>query len=609
MKNKKGFTLIELLAVIVILGLLMAIAIPSVTKYITQSRKKTLTSTIGNYIGALVNDVNDLTYTFTEANTIYAVPIECIALERGGTNPFGVWYQASNAYWAYVLVQYDDETSSYTYGYTFKDSAGYGLYPTSQVKLNEQGKQIQTGLSLTRPQTGKVTSIASVDKWTGFDVDSTTNLVVLVAESEGNVGNGETTCTLQQKGNNYATAEEEKNNNANNEAYEKYLNETTAYALYSSNNKTLTFVRSKDEIKVGDNYDGINVTNVYTGFETSAYKNEDDIPWTNIKYSTTKVVVKDKIRPISTKNWFLNFENCAYFDVANLDTSRVENMSFMFSTTGLSSSSYSIVGLEKWDTSNVTNMANMFEAIGTGATHFFINGIDVWDTSKVTNMSFMFGLAGGSAETFVLDLRKWDTSNVTDMSGMFNSAGYGNNVLSLNLSGWNTSNVTNMFGMFSECGFNAEMVTITGLNGWDVSNVEFIDYMFSGAGHERAESFTLNLSNWNLKNATELSAMFYETGYNAKNFSINLTNWNTSNVINMSELFSNAGAESTTFKLTGIENWNTSNVENMYSMFSNTGSKATYTLNLRNWNVSNVVDYAGFNENVTSKVLAPTWVN
>ena len=31
-KNEKGFTLVELLAVIVILGLLMAIAIPSVTK-------------------------------------------------------------------------------------------------------------------------------------------------------------------------------------------------------------------------------------------------------------------------------------------------------------------------------------------------------------------------------------------------------------------------------------------------------------------------------------------------------------------------------------------------------------------------------------------------
>ena len=236
-KNKKGFTLIELLAVIVILGLLMAIAIPSVTKYITQSRKKTVASTIGNYIGALVNDVNDLTYTFTEANTIYAVPIECIALERGGTNPFGAWHQASNAYWAYVLVQYNDQTSSYTYGYTFKDSAGYGLYPTSQAKLNEQGKQIQTGLELSRPQTGKVTDITEVANWSGFKVDDSTDLVVLVAESEGNVGDGETTCTLQQKGNNYEQVEQEKTNGGSNH---NQSNENSLANLIKKNNTIIT---------------------------------------------------------------------------------------------------------------------------------------------------------------------------------------------------------------------------------------------------------------------------------------------------------------------------------------------------------------------------------
>ena len=202
-KKNKGFTLIELLAVIVILGLLMAIAIPSVTKYITQSRKKTLTTTIDNYIGALTNQVNDMEYVFTGTNTIYAVPIECIALERGGTNPFGEWHQASNSYWAYVLVQYDDATSSYTYGFTFKDSAGYGLYPTTSEKLKESGSQILTDLNLSRPTTGKITNITVKDNWTGFEVTNDTNLIVLKATSEGQTGNGTTTCTLCQKGKNY----------------------------------------------------------------------------------------------------------------------------------------------------------------------------------------------------------------------------------------------------------------------------------------------------------------------------------------------------------------------------------------------------------------------
>ena len=211
-KKDKGFTLIELLAVIVILGLLMAIAIPSVTKYITQSRKKTVSTTIGNYMGALTNQVNDMEYVFTGTNTIYAVPIECISLERGGTNPFGKWHQSNDKYWAYVLVQYDDATSSYTYGFTFKDSAGYGLYPTTSEKLNENGSQIQTGLSLTRPTNGNITNITVKDNWLGFDVDNNTSLVVLEASSEGGTGNGTTTCTLCQKGDNYAEVEEEKNN-------------------------------------------------------------------------------------------------------------------------------------------------------------------------------------------------------------------------------------------------------------------------------------------------------------------------------------------------------------------------------------------------------------
>ena len=185
-KKNKGFTLIELLAVIVILGLLMAIAIPSVTKYINQSRKKTLASTINNYIGALVNDVNDMQYSFTDTNTIYAVPIECIALEKGGQDPFGDWYPATSDHWAYVLVQPNGD--GYTYGFTFKDSAGYGLKGVSQQKLDEKGNQIQTGLGLSKPSNAQ----PSV-RWEGFKNPS--RLSVLFAATEGD---GKTTCTVQR---------------------------------------------------------------------------------------------------------------------------------------------------------------------------------------------------------------------------------------------------------------------------------------------------------------------------------------------------------------------------------------------------------------------------
>ena len=215
--NKKGFTLIELLAVIVILGLLMAIAIPSVTKYITQSRKKTLSNTISNYMSALTTEVNNMEYTFTASDTIYAVPIECIAVERGGTDPFGYWYPATNgatvnSYWAYVLVQYDDKTSSYTYGFTFKDSAGYSLLPTASTKLSESGSQIVTGNSFAAAPNTKVatvsgdtvTAAADADEivattvtgaWAGFKVDGDTDLVVLKGAAAKAAG----TCMIAQK--------------------------------------------------------------------------------------------------------------------------------------------------------------------------------------------------------------------------------------------------------------------------------------------------------------------------------------------------------------------------------------------------------------------------
>lgn len=53
--KKNGFTLIELLSVIIILGILMIIAIPSVTKYISDSRKNAYVDTAKKIIAGARN--------------------------------------------------------------------------------------------------------------------------------------------------------------------------------------------------------------------------------------------------------------------------------------------------------------------------------------------------------------------------------------------------------------------------------------------------------------------------------------------------------------------------------------------------------------------------
>ena len=125
--NEKGFTLIELLAVIIILGVLMLMAIPAVTEYIADSRKKTYINSAKQYINGVMIKVNSLEYIFTDPDIIYYVPSKCVKLEKGGKSPFGEWLEA------YVAVTFDGE--GYNYYWTSFDSAGYGVDLTKENEL------------------------------------------------------------------------------------------------------------------------------------------------------------------------------------------------------------------------------------------------------------------------------------------------------------------------------------------------------------------------------------------------------------------------------------------------------------------------------------------
>ena len=86
--NKAGFTLIELLAVITIMGILMMVAIPSVSRTIENSRRDTFAD-------------NALTYVNTVRNAVMADEISC-----GGTTASAT----ANGTYHFIINTNDQQT-------------------------------------------------------------------------------------------------------------------------------------------------------------------------------------------------------------------------------------------------------------------------------------------------------------------------------------------------------------------------------------------------------------------------------------------------------------------------------------------------------------------
>lgn len=162
--NKKGFTLIELLAVIIILGVLMIIAIPSVTEYITSSRKSAYVDTAAGYIDAVRTKVNQAEkLQFFDINTLYLVPVghdterACVSVEKGGASPFSDEWK-----YAYVGVTYNG--TGYNYYFIAKDGSNQGINFVSQRDLAELGGDlVASGSNQLAEYTALTTTYAADD--------------------------------------------------------------------------------------------------------------------------------------------------------------------------------------------------------------------------------------------------------------------------------------------------------------------------------------------------------------------------------------------------------------------------------------------------------------
>ena len=145
-KKKKGaFTLVELLAVIIILGVIMIIAIPSVTKYISGSRDRSYVATANEFVSGARVMVNSGELNTYNPDVTYYIPISCIGTENNAPSPYGDWKDA------YVVVTYD--RTGYSYYWTSIDEAKQGIYLTSTDQLDtskivRSAKDLNTGIAI-----------------------------------------------------------------------------------------------------------------------------------------------------------------------------------------------------------------------------------------------------------------------------------------------------------------------------------------------------------------------------------------------------------------------------------------------------------------------------
>ena len=379
---------------------------------------------------------------------------------------------------------------------------------------------------------------------------------------------------------------------------------TYPQAIWTSSNKTLTFLLSETLYKSGNTYNGQTINGVWSGTAVTATGTTTP-GWVNTVKGTMTTVVFDAsfgdVYPTSLQNWFTQCEKLTTItNFSNLKWNSATSSAYMFNgckgletltfynsayapvlttmegmfknCTGLKTIGYSGPGLRTpaltnlkalcmgctsltsirttgnngnviFNTTNVTTMESMFQDC-KALTSLSLGSS--FNTQNVTNMKAVF--AGCTALRSLSLGNSFNTGNATDMSSMFANCP---SLPSLYLS-FNTAAVKNMSSMFSGC----SGLTTLSINGFNTAAVTNMNSMFAGC----SGLTTLNITNFTTTAVTDMSSMF--AGCSGLSQLI-LSNFSTPAVTNMSNMFNGC----TALKALDISNLSTTKVTTYTDMF------------------------------------------
>lgn len=114
MKNNKGFTLVETIAVIIILGVVLSIAVPSITNVVKSTNKNRMISDAETFISEVKEYVESDTIGNTPSDNKYRLEDIKTKLSE---SPYGKTYNTTNSYvdiTDYSVCLTDDEYQAAT---------------------------------------------------------------------------------------------------------------------------------------------------------------------------------------------------------------------------------------------------------------------------------------------------------------------------------------------------------------------------------------------------------------------------------------------------------------------------------------------------------------